>query len=85
MRETQHILKSRDVSMREAEALKLKHQQRRQMEARWVEKPTIAGGEVDMSNALAQVRTSDVSIPVGLSRHNGTYLHTQMSTPKGKR
>lgn len=85
MRETQHILKSRDVSMREAEALKLKHLQQRQMEARWVEKSTIPGPDIDMADALAQVRTSDVSIPVGLSRHNGTYLHTQMTTPKGKR
>lgn len=82
MRETQHILKSRDVSMREAEAKKLKHQQKREMEARWVEKPTIAGGDIDMADALAQVRTSDVSIPVELSRYNGTYLHTQSTTPK---
>jgi hypothetical protein len=86
MRETQHILKSRDVSMREAEAEKLKHQQKREMESRWVEKPIIAGGDIDMADALAQVRKSDVSIPVGLSRYNGTYLYTQMTTPpKGKR
>ena len=85
MRETQHILKSRDVSMRESEADKLKHQQKRQMESRWVEKTTIAGGEIDMSDALAKVRTSDVTIPINLSRYNGSYLYTDMTPPKGKR
>ena len=74
MRETQHILKSRDVSMRESEADKLKHQQKREMELRWVEKPTIAGGDIDMASALAKVRTSDVTIPINLSRFNGSYL-----------
>ena len=77
MRETQHILKSRDVSMRENEAAKLKHQQKREMESRWVEKPTIAGGDIDMASALAKVRTSDVTIPVNLSRFNGSYLYNK--------
>jgi hypothetical protein len=77
MRETQHILKSRDVSMRESEADKLKHQQKREMESRWVEKPTIAGGDIDMASALAKVRTSDVTIPVNLSRFNGSYLYNK--------
>ena len=85
MRETQHILKSRDVSMRESEADKLKLQQKREMESRWVEKPTIAGGDIDMASALAKVRTSDVTIPVNLSRFNGSYLYTDMTPPKGKR
>ena len=77
MRETQHILKSRHVSMRESEADKLKHQQKREMESRWVEKPTIAGGDIDMASAHAKVRTSDVTIPVNLSRFNGSYLYNK--------
>jgi hypothetical protein len=77
MIETQHILKSRDVSMRETEAEKLKHKQKREMESRWVEKPTIAGGDIDMASALAKVRTSDVTIPVNLSRFNGSYLYNK--------
>tara|TARA_R110000796_G_scaffold35673_2_gene91526 strand:- start:235 stop:432 length:198 start_codon:yes stop_codon:yes gene_type:complete len=63
--------------MREAEAEKLKHQQKREMESRWVEKPTIAGGDIDMASALAKVRTSDVTIPVNLSRFNGSYLYNK--------
>ena len=55
------------------------------MESRWVEKTTIAGGEIDMSDALAKVRTSDVTIPINLSRYNGSYLYTDMTPPKGKR
>jgi len=85
MIEKPNIIKSRAVSMRENEAAKLHHQQKREMEARWVEKPTIAGGEIDMADALAQVRTSDVSIPIELSRYNGTYLYTDMTPPKDKR
>ena len=82
MRETQHILKSMDVSMRESEADKLKHKQKREMESRWVDKPIISGGDIDMSSALAKVRTSDVTIPINLSRYNGSYLYTDMTPPK---
>ena len=77
MIETPNIIKSRAVSMRENEAAKLKHQQKREMESRWVEKPTIAGGDIDMASALAKVRTSDVTIPVNLSRFNGSYLYNK--------
>ena len=51
MIEEPNIIKSRSVSMREQEAAKLKHQQQRKMESRWVEKPTIAGGDIDMTRA----------------------------------
>jgi hypothetical protein len=85
MIEEPNIIKSRSVSMREQEAAKLKHQQQRKMESRWVEKPTIAGGDIDMASALAKVRTSDTTIPINLSRYNGTYLYTQSTTPKPKR
>ena len=77
MRETQHILKSREVTMREKDAADLKHQQQRKMEARWVEKPNITGGDIDMSDALAKVRTSDVTIPSNLSRYQGSYLYNK--------
>jgi hypothetical protein len=85
MIEEPNIIKSRSVSMREQEAAKLKHQQQRKMESRWVEKPTIAGGEIDMADALAKVRTSDTTIPINLSRYNGSYLYTDMTPPKGER
>jgi hypothetical protein len=85
MIEEPNIIKSRSVSMREQEAAKLKHQQQRKMESRWVEKPTIAGGEIDMASALAKVRTSDTTIPINLSRYNGSYLYTDMTPPKGER
>jgi len=77
MIEPQNILKSRAVSMRENEAEKLKHKQQRQMEAKWVEKPNYIGASVDMADALAQVRTSKETIPVNLSRYNGTYLYNK--------
>ena len=85
MIEEPNIIKSRAVSMRENEAAKLKHQQKREMEARWVEKTIISGGDVDMADALAKVRTSDITIPINLSRYNGSYLYTDMTPPKGKR
>jgi hypothetical protein len=77
MMDSQHLLKSREVSMRENEAAKLKHKQQRQMESKWVEKPNYAGASVDMADALAQVRTSDVTIPVNLSRYQGSYLYNK--------
>ena len=85
MRETQHILKSRAVSMRENEALKLKHQQQREMESKWVEKENLLRNPVNMADALARVRTNNATIPINLSRYNGTYLYTDMTPPKGKR
>ena len=82
MMEFQHILKSREVSMREKEAAKLKHQQHREMEQKWVDKHRYDTVSIDMADALSKVRTSDVSIPVQLSRYNGSYLHAQMSVSK---
>ena len=82
MIDTKHLLVSRAVSMRENEAAKLKHKQQRQMESKWVEQPNYAGASVDMADALAKVRTSKETIPVGLSRYNGSYLYTDMSPPK---
>jgi hypothetical protein len=76
MIEEPNIIKSRSVSMREQEAAKLKHQQQRKMES---------GGEIDMASALAKVRTSDTTIPINLSRYNGSYLYTDMTPPKGER
>lgn len=75
MRETQHILKSVDVSNREHQKEKYKQQQAKEMEARWVEKTGTSWAPVDMAQALAQVRTSSVGIPQSLSRFNGTTLY----------
>ena len=55
------------------------------MESKWVEQPNYAGASVDMADALARVRTSKETIPVGLSRYNGSYLYTDMAPSKGKR
>ena len=77
MIDTKHLLVSRAVSMRENEAAKLKHKQQRQMESKWVEQPNYAGASVDMADALARVRTSKETIPVNLSRYNGTYLYNK--------
>ena len=85
MIEEPNIIKSRAVSMRENEAAKLQHQQKRAMEARWVEKPSIVGGDVDMANALTKVRTNKATIPINLSRYNGSYLYTDMTPPKPQR
>jgi len=82
MIDTKHLLVSRAVSMRENEAAKLKHKQQRQMESKWVEQPNYAGASVDMADALARVRTSKETIPVGLSRYNGSYLYTDMAPIK---
>ena len=77
MNERNIILKSREVSIREQDAAKLKHKQQRQMESKWVEQPNYAGASVDMTNALTQVRTSNTTIPVDLSRFHGSYLYNK--------
>jgi hypothetical protein len=77
MNERNIILKSREVSIREQDAAKLKHKQQRQMESKWVEQPNYAGASVDMTNALIQVRTSNTTIPVDLSRFHGSYLYNK--------
>ena len=82
MLETQHILKSFDVSIREHQKEIIKQQQAKEMEARWVEKPDINEAPVDMAQALAKVRTSSVGIPQSLSRFNGTTLYNTIPSKR---
>jgi hypothetical protein len=77
MIEEPNIIKSRSVSMREQEAAKLKHQQQREMEAKWVQKENLLNNPVNMAEALAKARTSDATIPINLSRFNGSYLYNK--------
>lgn len=74
-RETQHILISRDASIRSVQNKDKHHQQSVDMKNKWVEQQRIVREPVDMAQALAQVRTSDVSIPHQLSRYMGTTLY----------
>lgn len=84
MRETQHILVSREASIRAKEKEDKHHQQGVEMRASWIEKENLLKTPVDMAQALAEVRTSSVSIPLALSRYNGTTLYNVIP-PKTQR
>jgi hypothetical protein len=77
-------LVSRDVSMRQREAEKLKAKQQKQMNQRRVEAPSNAFQQSSnahndeyMKQALSKVRESRVTLPYALTRHNGTWIHNQ--------
>lgn len=84
MRETQHILVSREASIRAQQKKERHHQQGVDMKARWVEKENLLSNPVDMAQALSKVRTSSVSIPSSLSRFHGTTLYNT-TPPKPQR
>ena len=75
MRETQHILVSREASIRAQQKEDLHTQQGKDMRSSFVEKESLMRNPVDMAQALSQVRTSSVSIPPSLSRFHGTTLY----------
>ena len=77
-------LVSRDVSMRQMEAEKLKAQQQQQMNERRVEAPSNAFQQSSnahndeyMREALSKVRESKVTLPDALTRHNGLWMINQ--------
>jgi hypothetical protein len=74
-RETQHILLSREASIRAKEKEDKHIQQGVDMRARWVETNNLMRHPVDMAQALSKVRTSSVSIPDELSRYQGTTIY----------
>jgi len=81
MRETQHILVSREASIRAKQKEDKHHQQGVDMRASWAEQKSVIRNPVDMAQALAEVRTSSVSIPQQLSRYNGSSIY---NTPPSK-
>ena len=83
MSDNDKILVSSEVSIREREKKKKKREMDKKMQARWAEKPYQVSPDVDMSQALAKVRTNDATIPIGLSRFQGSYLYNKQAPPKG--
>jgi len=77
LQQTQGILVSREASIR-AKQKEDKHQQQgKEMMASFVKKENYMRAPVDMAQALAKVRTSDITIPVALSRYQGSYLYNK--------
>jgi len=63
--------------MREQELAKLKDKQSIAMRQSWADAPDYKGATVNMTDALTQVRTSNATIPVELSRFHGSYLYNK--------
>ena len=75
-------LVARSVSIRNAEREKLRNKQRREMNQRMVDAPSkafnqslAAERDIDMRDALAKVRESNVTIPDTLTKLHGTYIY----------
>lgn len=84
MRETQHILVSREASIRAEQKKERHNQQGVDMRKKWVEKQNLLNNPVNMVDALTQVRTSNVSIPQSLSRYQGTTLYNPPPPKTGR-
>ena len=71
----------REVTIRKMEQEKRRVEQQKQMNHRQVSHAENAWNQtmsaVDMTDALTQVRQSDVSLPETLTRLHGTWVHNQ--------
>ena len=77
-------LVAREVTIRKMEQEKRRVEQQRQMNSRQVSRAEnawnqtmSASKDVDMRDALTQVRQSEVSLPETLTRLHGTWVHNQ--------
>ena len=75
MTNNQTTLVSREASIRTQQKQEARHQQGVDMRAKWAENQSLIRNPVDMAQALADVRTSSVSIPQTLARYQGTTLY----------
>jgi len=74
---TQGIIVSREASIRAKQKEDKHKQQSKEMMASFVKKENLMQAPVDMAQALAKVRTSDITTPVALSRYQGSYLYNK--------
>jgi len=84
MRETQHILVSREATIRAQQKKERHNQQGVDMRNKWVEKQNLLKNPVNMVDALTSVRTSNVTIPQSLSRYQGTTLYNPATPRTGR-
>ena len=83
MTEYPEFLPSREAQTRHSEMMKKRKEQASIMNRKWVDAPTErtirTDTNIDMRDALSKVRQSDVSIPVELSRYQGSYLYNKQT------
>ena len=72
-----NIVQGRDTQIRLDQKKKEREQQAMDMRQKWVDDMSKEMSSIDMSDALRQVRTSDVSIHPNLSRYQGSYLYNK--------
>jgi len=77
LQQTQGILVSREASIRAQNKDDEHQRQGKEMLASFVEKENYMRTPIDMAQALAKVRTSNTTIPVALSRYQGSYLYNK--------
>jgi len=77
LQNTQGIIVSRAASIRAKQKDEEHQRQGKEMMASFVKKENYMRAPVDMAQALAKVRTSDITIPVALSRYQGSYLYNK--------
>lgn len=77
LQNTQGILVSQEASIRAKQKDDEHQRQHKEMMASLVKKDNLMQTPVDMAEALANVRTSDVTIPIALSRYQGSYLYNK--------
>ena len=75
IQDTGEILISQEASSRAKQKEDLHTQQGKDMRSAFLEKENLLRNPVNMAQALAQVRTSSVSIPQSLSRFHGTTIY----------
>ena len=77
------FLPSREAQTRHAEQMKKRKQQAVEMNHKWANgmsnRTVRTDTNIDMKDALSKVRQSDVSIPVELSRYQGSYLYNKQT------
>ena len=88
MKITDDPIVSQVVSQRASDKALLKKNQQKQMEDRLVEgsshafhQSVAASGDTYIAQALQKVRQSKITHPESLTRHSGSWLHSQMMKP----
>ena len=84
IQDTGGVLISQEASARAKQKEDLHTQQGKDMRSSFLEKENLLRNPVNMAQALAQVRTSSVSIPQSLSRFHGTTIYNPIP-PKPER
>lgn len=77
------FLPSREAQTRHSEKMKKRKEQAVEMNHKWAnsmsDRTVRTDTQIDMKDALSKVRQSDVSIPVELSRYQGSYLYNKQT------